>query len=92
MDWSGHLLTDSGGYQVFSLDPKVSDDGATFRSTYDGTSVHLTPEDAVAIQSRLGADIQMVLDVCARSPRSERSSSTSTATPWVASRWGRRVT
>jgi queuine tRNA-ribosyltransferase len=63
-DWSGHLLTDSGGYQVFSLDPKVTDDGATFKSTYDGSSHHLTPEGSVAIQQALGADIQMVLDVC----------------------------
>ena len=64
MDWSGHVLTDSGGYQVFSLEPKVDDDGAVFRSTYDGTQHRLTPERAVAIQEQLGADIQMVLDVC----------------------------
>ncbi|MCU1455764.1 MAG: tgt [Acidimicrobiales bacterium] len=68
MDWSGHVLTDSGGYQVFSLEPKVSDDGATFRSTYDGTTHHLTPEGAADVQSSLGADIQMVLDVCAPLP------------------------
>ncbi len=64
MDWDGHMLTDSGGYQVFSLEPKVTDEGALFRSTYDGSSHHLTPESAVAIQAALGADIQMVLDVC----------------------------
>jgi queuine tRNA-ribosyltransferase len=64
MDWSGHVLTDSGGYQVFSLEPKVDDDGATFRSTYDGSLVRFTPEHAVAVQEALGADIQMVLDVC----------------------------
>src|SRR5262249_16315038 len=57
MDWSGHVLTDSGGYQVFSLEPKVDDDGATFRSTYDGSTHRLTPEGAVAIQQALGADI-----------------------------------
>ena len=68
MDWSGHLLTDSGGYQVFSLRPKVTEDGATFRSTYDGSTHHLTPEGAVEIQSLLGADIQMVLDVCPALP------------------------
>jgi queuine tRNA-ribosyltransferase len=62
--WSGHVLTDSGGYQVFSLEPKVTDDGAEFRSTYDGSRHVLTPESAVAVQRRLGADIQMVLDVC----------------------------
>lgn len=64
MGWSGHVLTDSGGYQVFSLDPAVDDDGVTFRSTYDGSRHRLTPERAVAVQERLGADIQMVLDVC----------------------------
>jgi queuine tRNA-ribosyltransferase len=62
--WPGHLLTDSGGYQVFSLSPDVDDDGVTFRSTYDGSLHRLTPEDAVGVQERLGADIQMVLDVC----------------------------
>ncbi|HVM07044.1 MAG TPA: tRNA guanosine(34) transglycosylase Tgt [Acidimicrobiales bacterium] len=62
--WNGHVLTDSGGYQVFSLKPKVDDDGATFRSTYDGSIHHLTPERAVEVQELLGADIQMVLDVC----------------------------
>src|SRR5690606_572184 len=63
-DWRGHVLTDSGGYQIFSLEPRVDDDGATFRSTYDGTAVHLSPERAVDVQVQLGADIQMVLDVC----------------------------
>src|SRR3954469_7495444 len=64
MGWDGHVLTDSGGYQVFSLAPKVDDDGVTFRSTYDGSTHRLTPEDAVAVQEALGADTQMVLDVC----------------------------
>jgi queuine tRNA-ribosyltransferase len=64
MGWSGHVLTDSGGYQVFSLRPHVSDGGVTFVSTYDGSRHHLTPEDAVDIQVQLGSDIQMVLDVC----------------------------
>jgi queuine tRNA-ribosyltransferase len=68
MDWRGHVLTDSGGYQVFSLEPKVTDDGATFKSTYDGSTHHLTPEGAVQVQELLGADIQMVLDVCAPLP------------------------
>ncbi len=63
-DWHRLVLTDSGGYQVFSLEPKVDDDGATFRSTYDGSSHRLTPERAVDIQLALGSDIQMVLDVC----------------------------
>jgi queuine tRNA-ribosyltransferase len=64
MDWPAHVLTDSGGYQVFSLRPKVDDDGAVFHSTYDGSTHRLTPEEAVRIQELLGADIQMVLDVC----------------------------
>jgi queuine tRNA-ribosyltransferase len=62
--WEGLTLTDSGGFQVFSLDPKVDDDGVTFRSTYDGSSHRFTPEGAVLTQQLLGADIQMVLDVC----------------------------
>ncbi|MGI8709434.1 MAG: tRNA guanosine(34) transglycosylase Tgt [Acidimicrobiales bacterium] len=68
MDWDGHVLTDSGGYQVFSLSPKLTDDGATFRSTYDGSTHHLTPEGAVEIQAKLGGDISMVLDVCPALP------------------------
>jgi queuine tRNA-ribosyltransferase len=62
--WSGHVLTDSGGYQVFSLEPQVDDEGATFASTYDGSRHHLSPEGAVDVQVKLGSDIQMVLDVC----------------------------
>jgi queuine tRNA-ribosyltransferase len=67
-DWSGHVLTDSGGYQVFSLQPAVDDAGVTFASTYDGSRHHLTPEGAVDIQVQLGSDIQMVLDVCSALP------------------------
>jgi queuine tRNA-ribosyltransferase len=62
--WKGLTLTDSGGFQVFSLDPKVDDDGVTFKSTYDGSLHRFTPEIAVHTQQLLGADIQMVLDVC----------------------------
>ena len=68
MAWSGHVLTDSGGFQIYSLEPKVSDEGAIFRSTYDGSTHHLTPETAVEVQRLLGADIQMVLDVCPALP------------------------
>lgn len=68
MGWDRHILTDSGGYQIFSLEPDVDDDGALFRSTYDGSKHHLSPEKAVDIQTKLGADIQMVLDVCAPLP------------------------
>ena len=66
--WTGHTLTDSGGFQVHSLRPKVDDDGVTFASVYDGAATRLTPEKAVEIQGLIGADIQMVLDVCASLP------------------------
>jgi queuine tRNA-ribosyltransferase len=66
--WDGLTLTDSGGFQVFSLGPAVDDDGVTFRSVYDGSAHRLTPESAVTIQELLGADIQMVLDVCPALP------------------------
>ena len=62
--WKGLTLTDSGGFQVFSLNPDVDDDGVTFKSTYDGSRHRYTPESAVHTQQLLGADIQMVLDVC----------------------------
>ena len=68
--WGGLTLTDSGGFQVFSLEPKVDDEGVTFRSTYDGSTHRFTPESAVATQQLLGADIQMVLDVCPPLPSS----------------------
>ncbi len=61
--WDGPILTDSGGYQVFSLSPKVDEDGVAFRSTYDGSGGFLRPEDAVAVQESLGSDIAMQLDV-----------------------------
>lgn len=63
MDWQGPILTDSGGYQVFSLEPAVTEEGARFRSVYDGSMHHLTPEEAVRVQVLLGADVAMVLDV-----------------------------
>lgn len=68
MSWDHPILTDSGGFQVFSLDPQIEEDGATFKSVYDGQTVHLTPEDAVRIQEELGPDIAMVLDVCVGLP------------------------
>jgi queuine tRNA-ribosyltransferase len=69
--WGGVTLTDSGGFQVFSLSPKVDDDGVTFASTYDGSKHRFTPESAVRTQELLGADIQMVLDVCPPLPSEE---------------------
>jgi len=71
MAWDRHVLTDSGGFQIFSLEPKVNDEGAIFKSTYDGSTHHLTPESAVEVQRALGADIQMVLDVCPALPSTE---------------------
>jgi queuine tRNA-ribosyltransferase len=66
MGWDRPILTDSGGYQVFSLATmrKITDDGAQFQSHLDGSSHLLTPEKAVAIQEALGSDIAMVLDEC----------------------------
>lgn len=69
--WKGLTLTDSGGFQVFSLQPAVDDEGVTFRSTYDGSTHRFTPESAVRVQTQLGADIQMVLDVCPALPAEE---------------------
>ena len=63
MAWDGPILTDSGGYQVFSLEPNIDEDGAWFRSTYDGDAVRLTPEDSMRTQQLLGSDVAMVLDV-----------------------------
>jgi queuine tRNA-ribosyltransferase len=67
MDWQGPILTDSGGFQVFSLaeNREVDDDGVTFRSHIDGSIHRLTPEKSISIQENLGADIVMTLDECA---------------------------
>jgi queuine tRNA-ribosyltransferase len=66
MAWDGAMLTDSGGYQVFSLSPfcKITDEGVTFRSHIDGSEHFQTPELAVQYQEALGADVIMVLDEC----------------------------
>jgi len=66
--WDGPILTDSGGFQVFSLRDtlaSVDDDGVTFRSVYDGAAERFTPELAARIQRSLGSDVAMCLDVCA---------------------------
>ena len=67
MQWDGPILTDSGGYQVFSLAEmrKVDDEGVTFKSHIDGSTHRLTPEKATKIQEQLGADIIMAFDECA---------------------------
>jgi queuine tRNA-ribosyltransferase len=67
MGWDGPLLTDSGGFQVFSLGHtirKLDDNGVVFRSVYDGEEARLCPEDAARIQAGLGSDVAMCLDVC----------------------------
>jgi queuine tRNA-ribosyltransferase len=66
MGWDGALLTDSGGYQVFSLTRlrRIGPDGVTFRSHIDGSSHHFTPESVVDAQRAIGSDIMMVLDEC----------------------------
>lgn len=73
MGWDRPILTDSGGYQVFSLAPlrRLSEAGVTFTSHLDGSQHVLTPELAVAIQLAIGSDIQMVLDVCPPYPALE---------------------
>ena len=66
MNWDGAILTDSGGFQIFSLEGfrKISDDGVTFRSHLDGSKHHFTPERIVDIQRSIGSDFMMMLDVC----------------------------
>jgi queuine tRNA-ribosyltransferase len=66
MAWPGPILTDSGGFQVFSLSDvnRVTDDGVTFKSHVDGSMVHLTPRRSIEVQNLLGADIIMAFDEC----------------------------
>ena len=70
MNYDGPMLTDSGGFQVFSLADtlKLDDDGLTFRSIYDGSKIRWTPESNMVIQEQLGADIAMQLDQCTPYP------------------------
>jgi queuine tRNA-ribosyltransferase len=73
--WKGPILTDSGGFQVFSLRDtvaRVDDEGVTFRSVYDGRLERLTPELVAEIQRRLGSDIAMCLDICPPADASRR--------------------
>jgi queuine tRNA-ribosyltransferase len=88
--WNGPILTDSGGFQVFSLRDTISrldDDGVLFRSVYDGSDARFTPEVVAEIQRRLGSDIAMCLDVClpagAATPELERAVS-------ITTRWAER--
>src|SRR4051794_1907549 len=73
MGWDGPILTDSGGFQVFSMADRsrLTESGVTFRSHLDGRLLELTPERAVAIQEALGADVAMCLDHCPALPASK---------------------
>lgn len=87
MNWDGAILTDSGGFQVFSLGRlrKISEEGVTFRSHIDGSSRILTPEMAVEVQNSLGSDIMMAFDECTPYPadRSYVKKSLELTTRWL---------
>ena len=70
MDWNGPILTDSGGFQVFSLSGlrKITEEGVTFASHIDGRRVFMGPEESMRIQSNLGSDIAMAFDECVANP------------------------
>jgi queuine tRNA-ribosyltransferase len=89
MDWHGPILTDSGGFQVMSLnDLRVMDeDGVTFRSHVDGSKHRLTPERSVEIQHLLGADVTMCFDECTPFPATEEQAATSMR---LSMRWAAR--
>ncbi len=87
--WDGPILTDSGGFQVFSLRDTllaVDDDGVTFRSVYDGAPERFTPELVARIQRNLGSDIAMCLDICppAGVPRAELEQAVRRTSLWAA--------
>lgn len=88
MSWRNAILTDSGGYQVFSLSElrKITDDGVRFRSHLDGSEHLLTPEKAAEIQLALGSDIAMVLDECIETPapRDVAEAALKRTTAWAA--------
>jgi len=75
MAWQGPILTDSGGFQVFSLSEMrvITEEGVTFRSPRDGQMIHLTPERSIAIQNALGADVIMAFDECPPYPASREA-------------------
>ena len=85
--WDKNILTDSGGFQVFSLSPfrKISSEGVTFKSHIDGSNFFLTPEKIVEIQVMLGSDIQMQLDVCSSwgASRKEAETALDITTLWM---------
>jgi queuine tRNA-ribosyltransferase len=90
MGWDGPILTDSGGYQIFSLAAlaRVTDDGVTFRSHIDGSAHALTPEDVIRAQERLGPDVAMILDEC---PPGDADRATVAAAAERTSQWARRA-
>jgi queuine tRNA-ribosyltransferase len=88
MGWAGPILSDSGGFQVFSLRDTIAgvdEEGVTFRSVYDGRPARFTPELAADVQRRLGSDVAMCLDVCppADVTREELELATATTTAWA---------
>jgi queuine tRNA-ribosyltransferase len=87
MAWDGPILTDSGGYQVFSLESRreIDDDGVTFRSHLDGSKHRFTPENVVAFQEDLGVDVAMAFDQCVKlpSPREELERAVERTTAWA---------
>jgi queuine tRNA-ribosyltransferase len=87
MRWSRPILTDSGGFQVFSLRAltRVTDEGVTFRSHIDGAPLELTPERSMEIQARLGSDVAMAFDQCppAASPREAHVEALERTTRWA---------
>ena len=89
MHWPRGILTDSGGFQVFSLGPlrRISEEGVTFRSHIDGSQHFLSPEKVIQIQTDLGADIMMAFDECAPYPVDHEYASRSAA---LTTRWAQR--
>lgn len=90
MNWDGPILTDSGGFQVFSLGHKnkIDDDGVTFQSTVDGSTHRCTPESVLTFQKQLGPDIAMVLDHC---PPGDAPRATQLAAHERTLRWARQA-
>jgi queuine tRNA-ribosyltransferase len=89
MHWDGPILTDSGGFQVFSLAElrKITEDGVRFRSPVNGDTVFLGPEESMAVQRALGSDIVMIFDECTPYPATEAEARESMA---LSLRWARR--
>lgn len=87
MQWPGPILTDSGGFQVFSLATlrKIDKDGVTFKSPVDGAEMRFTPENCMELQRNLGADFLMVLDVCppGGAPRAEVERAVDQSLDWA---------